>query len=92
MALCHVPSLGSGSFARIARPASHPFHSLMRPSQGHGDSSGNALTLPFARDKPVTVASHHEFQACTARSRRLASAAREAEDVRRNDTGTAPGL
>ena len=38
MALCLIPSLRIGSFARIARPAARHFHPLMRPSEGHGDS------------------------------------------------------
>ena len=38
MALGLVPRLGSGSLAHFARPAYHHFHSLMRASQGHGDS------------------------------------------------------
>ena len=38
MALGLVLSLGSGSFANIACPASRHFHPLMRPSQGQGDS------------------------------------------------------
>ncbi len=78
MALELVTGLGSDSLAHFARPASRHFHPLRWPSQGHGDSSGNALTLQFARDRPVTVASQHEFQACTTRSHRPASAAREA--------------
>ena len=35
-----VLSLGSGSLAHFARPASRHFHSLIRPSQGHGHSGG----------------------------------------------------
>ena len=39
VALGLVPSLGRAARSRtLHRPAYHHFHSLMRPSQGHGDS------------------------------------------------------
>ncbi len=42
VALGLVSSLGRAAHSpRVDRPASHHFHPLMRPSQGHGDSRGS---------------------------------------------------
>ncbi len=52
VALGLVSSLGRAAHSpRVHRPASHHFHPLMRPSQGHGDS-GDRRHAPYPDTGP----------------------------------------